>query len=107
VPLQDTREKLKKTFFESALPPPRLVYLTCRHCSAVEITVIRSTGTRLMATANTKPGVQAMVADMPELEVNIAAEDDGDDDPQDENHLMNILKKLKTAKHTLDSSRQK
>jgi hypothetical protein len=60
-----------------------------------------------MATANTKPGVQAMVADMPELEVNIAAEDDGDDDPQDENHLMNILKKLKTAKHTLDSSRQK
>lgn len=43
---------------------------------------------------------------MPDLDV-ADVEDDGADDHQDENHLMSILQKLKSAKHTLDSSRQK
>lgn len=54
------------------------------------------------------PPAVSMVPDMPDLDVNFNEDDDdGEDDPQDENHLMNILQKLKTAKHTLDSSRQK
>lgn len=42
---------------------------------------------------------------MPDLDVG--GDDDDGEDPQDENHLMSILQKLKSAKHTLDGTRQK
>ena len=49
-----------------------------------------------------------VMPDLPALDVSNDNDDDEmEDDHQDENHLMSILQKLKTAKRTLDSSRQK
>lgn len=44
---------------------------------------------------------------MPNLELGEDDDIEVADDKQDENHLLSILQKLKTAKRTLDSSRQK
>ena len=44
---------------------------------------------------------------MPDLDVGEDEDIEMADDHQDENHLLSILQKLKTAKRTLDSSRQK
>eukprot|EP01032_Pedospumella_encystans_P025887 gene25887-29242_t len=44
---------------------------------------------------------------MPDLDVGEDEDIEMADDNQDENHLLSILQKLKTAKRTLDSSRQK
>jgi hypothetical protein len=43
---------------------------------------------------------------MPDLEIR-DVDDDAGEDKQDENHLMAILNKLKSAKRNLDSTRQK
>lgn len=49
-----------------------------------------------------------MLPTMPDLEINqLRDDDDFDDDVQDENHLMNILQKLKSAKRSIDTTRQK
>ena len=53
------------------------------------------------------PKITLAAPTMPDLQVDYVDEDDGGEDHQDENHLMSILQKLKSAKHTLDSSRQK
>lgn len=60
-----------------------------------------------MASSRRAPQMPLAAPTMPELDVGEIEDDDGADDPQDENHLMSILQKLKSAKHTLDSSRQK
>lgn len=48
-----------------------------------------------------------MLPIMPDLELGEDDDIEVADDKQDENHLLSILQKLKTAKRTLDSSRQK
>lgn len=55
--------------------------------------------------SNTAP---AAMPTMPDLKILDNEHDEvDDDDPQDENHLMSILQKLKSAKQTLDGSRQR
>lgn len=49
----------------------------------------------------------SMLPTMPNLELGEDDDIEVADDKQDENHLLSILQKLKTAKRTLDSSRQK
>ena len=60
-----------------------------------------------MSSKATSSNAPALLPVMPDL--NVGEDDDVelDDDHQDENHLMTILQKLKSAKRTLDSSRQK
>lgn len=61
--------------------------------------------------ATVPAGTSAVVPQAPAMpsmpDLNVMDDEDDGDDPQDENHLMTILQKLKTAKSTMDSSRQK
>ena len=56
---------------------------------------------------SSKGTVPSMLPIMPDLELGEDDDIEVADDKQDENHLLSILQKLKTAKRTLDSSRQK
>lgn len=56
--------------------------------------------------ASKAPALPALPS-MPDLDVGEDEDVEMADDHQDENHLLSILQKLKTAKRTLDSSRQK
>lgn len=54
-----------------------------------------------------KAAAPPMLPIMPDLDLGEDDDIEVADDKQDENHLLSILQKLKTAKRTLDSSRQK
>jgi len=44
---------------------------------------------------------------LPEFKINIDDEEELNDDEEDENHLLNILSKLKEAKKSIDTSKSK